>query len=77
MRDDVIASENKIHPVRDYLNGLAWDGTARLLQLFPKYFGAEDTPYTQAIGPMFMVAMVARILEPGCKADYMVVLEGP
>ena len=74
---DIIASENKSHPVRDYLGGFAWDGTARLPGLFPAYFGTEDTEYTQAIGPMFMVAMVARIFEPGCKADYMAVLEGP
>lgn len=74
---DIIASENKTHPVRDYLNSLTWDGTKRLLQFFPGYFGTEKTEYTQAIGPMFVVAMVARILKPGCKADYMVVLEGP
>jgi predicted P-loop ATPase len=74
---DIIASENKTHPVRDYLNGLTWDGTTRLLQFFPTYFGTEKTDYTQAIGPMFVVAMIARILKPGCKADYMVVLEGP
>ena len=74
---DVRAHECRFHPVQDYLTGLHWDGTPRLANLFPDYFGAEATAYSKTIGPMFLVSMVARILKPGCKADYMVVLEGP
>jgi predicted P-loop ATPase len=56
---------------------LQWDGVARLADLFPNYFGAKVTPYAQAIGPMFLISMVARILEPGCKADHLPIIEGP
>jgi Virulence-associated protein E-like domain len=74
---DVHAYEHRFHPVRQYLDSLRWDGTARLDDLFPRYFGAENTDYVRAIGPMFLISMVARVYKPGCKADYMIVLEGP
>jgi len=74
---DIFAYERRFHPVRDWLDGLRWDDVSRIDSLFPTYFGAEDTDYTQAIGTMFLVGMVARIFEPGCKADYLPVLEGP
>ena len=61
---------------RNYLSGLSWDGRSRISTLFPAYFGAEATDYAKAISTMFMISMVARIFEAGCKADHMVVLEG-
>jgi Virulence-associated protein E len=74
---DLVAHENAIHPVRQYLDGLRWDGRKRLDKWLAYYLGAEHTPYTAAIGRWFFIAMVARIKRPGCKADYMLVLEGP
>jgi 5S rRNA maturation endonuclease (ribonuclease M5) len=73
---DRSARENSFHPAREYLTELKWDQVERLESMLPNYFGAENTPYTRAIGRMFMVSAVARILKPGCKVDYMLVLEG-
>lgn len=74
---DVRAYECRFNPVRDYLEELEWDGTERLTGLFPVYFGAELSPYTERVGLMFLVSMVARIFDPGCKADHMPIIEGP
>lgn len=74
---DLRAAECAFHPVRDYLDSLAWDGTPRLDSWLSRYLGAEPSDYAAGIGRMFLVAMVARIMRPGCKADYMLVLEGP
>lgn len=74
---EIVAREGAFHPVRDYLNGLKWDGKARLQKWLHYYLGAEDTDYSGRIGEMFLISMAARVLAPGCKVDHMLVLEGP
>lgn len=72
-----LAIDNAYHPIRDYLDSLKWDGTPRLSRFLPILFGTPDTAYEQAVGQKWMIGAVARIYEPGCKMDNMLVLEGP
>ena len=72
-----VARENRVHPVRDYLHALNWDGTPRLDSWLGRYLGVEDSPYVHAVGSRFLISAVARVERPGCKADQVLILEGP
>src|SRR5262245_42027180 len=73
------ARANPFHPVRDdYFERLVWAGTMpRLDTWLIDYCHCQDTPYIRAVGPRCLIAVVARIYEPGCKADNVMILEGP
>lgn len=69
--------KNRFSPPRDWLQSLpAWDGVPRLGSLMADAWGARQDDYTAYVGTALMVMLVARIMEPGCKCDLMVVLEG-
>lgn len=70
------AAENAFHPVREYLEHLTWDGTARLSTMLVRHLGAEDTEYVRTVTVKWMCAAVARIFTPGVKFDNMLVLVG-
>ena len=72
----VALRSNAYHPVRGYLKGLVWDGVPRVERLFVDYLGAEDTAYTRAVTRKALVAAVARVMQPGCKFDYILTLIG-
>lgn len=77
--DDAVVyvhEQNAYHPIRDYLKTLEWDGIERLDTMFIDYLGSSDTSYTRAVTRKAFTAAVARVLQPGCKYDYMPVLVG-
>lgn len=74
---DNIGNLHRINRVKDYLEGLKWDGVARLDTLFVDYMGAEDNAYTRTAARLTMRAAVARACEDNVKFDYMPVIVGP
>lgn len=73
---DRVCRESAYNPVVDYLTPLKWDGTKRLHRWMQTLLGAPDTPFVQLVGPKVLISAVARAMEPGCKVDTIVVLEG-
>ena len=69
-------ASNAVNPPKEYLNSLEWDGEKRVDNLLIDYFGAEDNEYTRTVTRKWMCGAVARILNPGCKFDNMLVLIG-
>jgi putative DNA primase/helicase len=70
------ARQSPFHPVRDYLDGLTWDRTPRLDTWLTTYLGVEESEYVRAVGPRYLISAVARIFQPGCQVDHMLILEG-
>lgn len=72
----MVAARNAFHPVRAYLDGLEWDGIERLPTMFKQYFGVPYDEYSSQVALNFMISAVARVRDPGCKCDLMLILEG-
>ncbi len=72
-----IADLNRFHPVRDQLDALSWDGVPRVDTWLKDYLGATGPePYLSDVSRKVLAAMVARVYSPGCKFDYVLILEG-
>lgn len=74
----------RVHPVRDYLNAVQWDGVKRLDGWLAQFLGAramvaegeDGAAYVRNVGRWWLISAVARAFKAGCKADHVLVLEG-
>ena len=68
---------NSFHPVKEYFRKIpTWDKADRISTYYIDYLGVKDTEYARAVSRKSFVACVARIFEPGCKFDHILVLVG-
>lgn len=72
-----IGKKYQYHPVQNYLQNLKDepDKTLNIRQLATVIFGTEEPIYNEMFY-RFLIASVARIFEPGCKVDTVLVLQG-
>jgi predicted P-loop ATPase len=72
-----VARQLKVHPVREWLREIRWDGTPRIDSLLGYYAGCDDSDLNQVLSRRFMISCVARIMQPGAKVDTVLILAGP
>lgn len=74
---ETLARARTVHPVRDWLRSLPkWDGVPRIDLWLSDFCGVKDSPYVRLVARFFLIGMVARVMVPGIKFDYCLVLEG-
>src|SRR5262249_42457903 len=77
------ARRHPYHPIKEYLESLPpWDGVKRIGTWLIDYCGVDSSDqepnvFAMAVGEKFLISAVARVMEPGCKVDTLLVLEGP
>lgn len=70
------ATVRQFHPVRAWLKSLVWDRKPRINNWLMAAFDCEPTAFHRAAGAKVLIAAVRRVMQPGCKFDQMLVLEG-
>lgn len=70
------AADNAYNPMKEGMEALVWDGIERRHTWLHDVLGAEQNEYHAKAGAYFLQSMVARVFEPGCQMDYMMILQG-
>lgn len=71
----IVARTDRRNECREWIEACPWDSTPRLVTMMADLFGADQNDYTAAVGKCWMISMVARVFNPGCKVDTVPVFE--
>ena len=71
-----ISHHQTVNPPVDLIKSAVWDGEERIAHWLHKTFNANDDEVTQAIASNWLKGLVNRVIDPGCKFDTVLVLEG-
>lgn len=71
-----VSKEKRIDSAKDFITSLVWDKVPRLDHWLSKTYGVSDDAYHRAVASNWIKGLVSRIMRPGCKFDYVLVLEG-
>lgn len=72
----VEARRHAFHPIRDWLDAQTWDGRERADTWLIRHALVRDSRYARAVSRKWLISAVARVYQPGCQVDHVLVIEG-
>ena len=73
---NVVAMENKYHPIREKLGSLVWDGKERIKDVLHHFLGADQNNYVYEAMKVLLLGAISRVYRSGTKFEYMLILVG-
>lgn len=71
-----VSKDNAVDSAIEHIKSIVWDETNRLDEWLTHTYGTPSDVYHRAVASNWIKGLVKRLIEPGCKFDYVLVLEG-
>lgn len=74
---EMVCRERRRNPVVEYLSAIEWDGVPRMDRLLIEGLNLDDNRLHRIYSRRWLIGLIARALQPGCKHDVMLCVVGP
>jgi hypothetical protein len=72
-----LSKRNARSPMLERIRSLEWDGRERLDTWTSRLWGVADSGYSREVSSKWLMSACARMEQPGCKVDWMLIVVGP